>query len=103
PAKTELRNLPERIWSDAYRITSEMAMHRLSRLILIAPLFLVACATTTQQEPQIQRISPEELEQIMPKPVPNVTLDEIVELSKQGNTSDRIINKIKATNSRYEL
>lgn len=69
---------------------------------LAAALLLTACATT-QQEPQVKRISPEELEQIMPKPVPNVTLDEIIELSKQGNTPEQIINKIKASNSRYDL
>ena len=68
-----------------------------------AVLFLSACATTTQQEPQIKRISPEELEQIMPKAVPNVTLDEIVTLSKQGNSPEQIINRIKASNSRYDL
>ena len=79
-------------------------MRGLSTLFTIsAVLFLTACATTTQQEPQIERISPEELERIMPKPVPNVTLDEIVTLSKQGNSPEQIINRIKASNSRYDL
>lgn len=80
-------------------------MRGLSILFTIsAALFLTACATTTtQQEPQIKRISPEELEQIMPKPVPNVTLEEIITLSKQGNSPEQIINRIKASNSRYDL
>lgn len=64
---------------------------------------LAGCATTPAQAPQIQRISPEELERIMPKPVPNLTLDEIVQLSKQGMTAEQIIEKIKASNSRYDL
>lgn len=78
-------------------------MRGLSLTSLVAALFLTACATTQQQEPEVKRISPEELEQIMPKPVPNVTLDEIIELSKQGNTPEQIINKLKASNSRYDL
>jgi len=72
--------------------------------ILMTALFLTACATTSQQqEPQIKRISAEELEQIMPKPVPNVTLDEIIALSKQGTPPNQIIEKIKTSNSRYDL
>ena len=57
---------------------------RLSRIILLGTLLVLlsACASTPPQEPQIQRISPEELERIMPKPVPNLSLDEIVRLSK---------------------
>jgi hypothetical protein len=64
---------------------------------------LSACATTPEQAPQIQRISPEELERIMPKPIPNLSLDEIVKFSKDGVAPEQIIEKIKASNSRYEL
>jgi hypothetical protein len=64
---------------------------------------LSGCAANTVQEPQIERISPEELERIMPKPLPNLTLDQIVELSKAGSTPEQIIDKIKASNSRYSL
>jgi hypothetical protein len=78
-------------------------MRTLSLATLVATFFLSACATTQLQEPEVKRISPEELEQLMPKAVPNVTLDEIVELSKQGNTPEQIINKLKASNSRYDL
>jgi hypothetical protein len=75
------------------------------RLILgISLLMLVSgCATTQPQAPQIQRISPEELEQIMPKPVPNLSLNELVVLSNSGISADEIIERIKATDSRYEL
>jgi len=64
---------------------------------------LAGCAATPAHDPQIQRISSEELERIMPKPVPNLTLDEIIQLSKQGMTAEQIIEKIKASNSRYDL
>lgn len=71
--------------------------------VIFILLTLSACATTQQQEPQVKRISPEELERIMPKPAPNVTLEEIVALSKQGTPADQIIEKIKASNSHYDL
>ena len=62
----------------------------------LAALVLVAsCASTPPQVPQIQRISPEELERIMPKPVPNLTLDGIVELSQAKVSADEIIQKIR--------
>lgn len=66
-------------------------------------LLLGGCATTAVQQPQIDRISPEELERIMPKPAPNLSLDEIVRLSKAGTPPQQIIDQIKATNSRYDL
>lgn len=66
-------------------------------------LLLTGCATTAVQEPQIKRISQEELERLMPKPTPNLTLDEIVKLSKAKTPPEEIIEKIKASNSTYEL
>ena len=63
---------------------------------------LASCATAPKQEPQIQRISPEALEQVMPKPVPNLTLEEIVHLSK-NTPPEIVIEKIKASNSQYDL
>ena len=75
------------------------------RLILgISLLMLVSgCATTQPQAPQIQRISAEELERIMPQALPNLTLNELVVLSNSGMTPDQIIERIKATDSRYDL
>lgn len=66
-------------------------------------VLLAGCATTAMQEPRIERISPEELERLMPKPVPNLTLDEIVKMSQSGTSAQAIIAKIKETNSRYDL
>ncbi|WP_244948304.1 hypothetical protein [Methylovorus glucosotrophus] len=65
-------------------------------------MLLAACATTGQQEPQVKRISPEELERLMPKPVPNISLEELVQLSKT-TPPDELIAKIKASNSQYDL
>ena len=75
------------------------------RLIFAVSLLMLVsgCATTQPQAPQIQRISAEELERIMPQAVPNLSLNELVVLSNSGMTPDHIIERIKATDSRYEL
>lgn len=70
---------------------------------LVAILLATGCASVPEQAPQIQRISPEELERIMPKPVPNLSLDEIVQLSKAKVSADDIIQKIKDSASQYAL
>lgn len=69
---------------------------------MTALLLLTACATTGNQEPQIKRISAEELDRIMPKPVPNVSLDELVALSKI-TPPEQLIEKLKASNTQYAL
>ena len=66
-------------------------------------LAIAGCASTPPQAPQIQRISPEELERIMPKPVPNLSLEEIVKLSSAKVSADEIIQKIKDSQSQYNL
>lgn len=73
------------------------------RYLLLSVLLLAGCATTPAEPPQIQRISSEELERILPKPVPNLPLDEVVRLSRAGEGPDAIIGKIRETHSRYEL
>jgi hypothetical protein len=40
---------------------------------------------------------------MLPPPVATATLEEVVADSKAGKTADEIIDKIKDTNSRYEL
>ena len=76
-------------------------------LILMASLFvtliLSGCASTGTQTGKVERITPEELAKLIPPPVATVSLDEIVADSKAGKTSEDIIAKIKASNSRYEL
>jgi len=66
-------------------------------------LVVAGCASAPPHAPQIQRISPEELERIMPKPVPNLTLDEVVQLSQAKVSADEIIQKIKDSQSQYNL
>ena len=78
-------------------------MHSKHILMIAALALLSACATNMPQEPPIKRISPEELARIMPKPVPNLSLGEIVRLSKAGTSPGLIIEKIQATNSLYDL
>jgi hypothetical protein len=70
---------------------------------LISIFSFTGCATNTAKPAQIDRITPEELAKIMPPPVAVVSLDEIVLDTKQGKTPDFIIEKIKTSNSRYEL
>jgi len=78
-------------------------MRAITGILLGSLLALLAGCATTQTQPQIKRISPEELERIMPKPMPNLSLDEIVKLSKANTPPQQIIDKIKSTNSRYDL
>jgi len=70
-------------------------------------LVLAGCATSSHQQsmklPQIDRISEAELARIMPVPVAALSLDEVVKLSQAGNSADQIIEKIKISNSLYDL
>ena len=66
-------------------------------------MLLTGCATTPMQQPPVARISPEELERIMPKPVPSLSLDVVVALSKASTPAEQIIEKIKVSNSHYDL
>lgn len=68
-------------------------------------LLLAGCASTPSQEqqPKISRLTPEELDRLMPKPVPNLSLDEIVRLSQSGEKPEAIIARIRETHSGYNL
>ncbi len=72
-------------------------------LIVMSMLILSACASTPQREPEIQRISAEELDKLLPPPVAALSLDEIVQLSKQGMRAEEIIKKIQESKSQYVL
>ncbi len=73
--------------------------------VLLAGILVAGCATNQEKTatPQIQRISAEALEQLLPKPDPNLTYDELVRLSREGVSPDSIIEKIKQSNSSYAL
>lgn len=71
--------------------------------ILAVLLSVTGCASVPHQSPPIQRISPEELDRLMPKPIPNITLEELVKLSQAKLAADEIIKKIKDSQSSYDL
>lgn len=73
--------------------------------VCVAVLGLSACATTANspKQPEIQRISAEELEKLIPPAVATVTLEELLADAKQGKTPDELIEKIKVSHSRYHL
>ncbi|MDI1300108.1 hypothetical protein [Methylotenera sp.] len=75
--------------------------------IFAACLALTACASNNQYSsanPQkIDRISEEELARIMPKPIATLSLDDLINLTKSGVTADDLIEKIRASNSSYDL
>lgn len=75
-------------------------------LLSIAMLCLSACASQqarVAQQPDTNQISAAELEAMIPAATASVSLDELVADAKQGKTPDEIIEKIKASDSRYEL
>lgn len=75
--------------------------------ILILSLLLIACASNNQRSDvrsqKIDRISEEELSRIMVKPIATLSLDDLVRLTKEGATVDQIIEKIRISNSSYDL
>ncbi|MDO9151395.1 MAG: hypothetical protein Q7U33_08470 [Methylotenera sp.] len=79
--------------------------HTYFALLMLVSL-ATGCATDGRQagaHPQIDRVSAEALEKMMPQPHPVLSLDEIVTLSKQGLSHEQIIQKIKETDSSYAL
>jgi len=68
--------------------------------------FLSGCASLEekpQPAPVIQRLSAEELAQIMPKPVTQISFEALVSLSKSGLTPAQVIEKLKETDTSYDL
>lgn len=66
-----------------------------------------SCATSpnkaTNNQAEIERITPEQLAKILPAPVAYLSLEDIIKLSQNNTPSDVLIQKISASNSRYEL
>jgi len=75
--------------------------------ILILSFVLIACVSNGQRSEirtqKIDRISEEELSRIMPKPIAVLSLDDLVRLTKEHLTADEIIEKIRYSNSFYDL
>ena len=76
-------------------------------LMFLVSLVLSGCATQGQQfqgnSQKIDRISEAELARIMPQPRATLSVDDLVKLTKEGDTADQIIEKIKTSNSSYDL
>lgn len=76
-------------------------------IIFTACLTLAACASNSQysnaNSQKIDRISEEELARIMPKPIATLSLDDLVSMSKSGMKADDLIEKIRLSNSSYDL
>jgi len=73
--------------------------------IFILSWLLSGCASTGQSPTRgvVERISPEELQKLIPPAVASLSIEELLADSKAGKTPEEIIEKIKASNSRYEL
>lgn len=71
--------------------------------VTMALVLVAGCAGSLQKPPQIERITAEELEHLLPQPAPNLGTDEIVELSRQGLTPEAIMDRIRQSGSRYAL
>lgn len=70
-------------------------------------LLVSGCATTAKDSsgegPRIDRISAEELARLIPPPVAKLTTDDLVRLTREGQSAEQIIAQIKATDSMYDL
>ena len=72
-------------------------------ILTIGVMLLMAGCATNGSQANIERITPEQLAKILPQPVANLSLDEIVTLSQEGVNANEIIKKINASHSSYEL
>ena len=75
-------------------------------LIFSVALGLSGCASQAhrgEKSPHIDRISEEEQMLMLPTPLALLSLDDLVKLSKDGVTAEKIIEKIKQTHSLYDL
>ena len=80
---------------------------RIIKLLMEALILVLlsGCATSPENKapPQLERISAKDLDRIMTKPPPVLTLDQIARLSQEGSSPEDIIEKIKQTGSSYQL
>ena len=75
---------------------------------LFSLVFLAGCASNGTHDlalrsPEIERISPAELEALMPQPVPAMPLEEVVRLSKSGLPPEQLIEKIRQAGAVFNL
>lgn len=75
-------------------------------LSIFAVIILLSGCASSGQSPsrgEVERISPEELQKLVPPAVATVSLEELLADSKAGKTPEQLIEKIKTSNSRYDL
>ena len=76
-------------------------------IIIFLALLMISCASTIQHSylrtPKIDRISAEELNSILTKSITPLSLNDVVRLTKEGVSTDQIIEKIRISNSVYHL
>lgn len=87
-------------------------LSRLSRIALIAAVCAITgalaggCASGLRDaggNPVLERATPVEMARAAPPPVPRMTADELVRLSQAGEPPARIIERIRATRTRFGL
>lgn len=72
---------------------------------ILLVLIVAGCASQPHEtaSPKIDRLTPEELARITPQPVAKLSLEDIVNMSKRGNSAEQIIARIQASDSLYDL
>jgi len=76
--------------------------------VIFSAVLLAGCATTdtnnkSSENNKIERISDAELDKLIPKPVPNLELSQLVELSRSGMSADDLIARIQQSGTHYAL
>ncbi len=66
---------------------------------------LVGCASQPYEtaRPKIDRLTPEGLTRATPQPPARLSLDDIVGMSKRGDSAEQVIARIQASDSIYDL
>lgn len=73
--------------------------------IILSLLSLVGCASV-QEKPQAQvidRLTEEQLASMMPKPVSQLNYESLLALAKSGSTPAQMIEKLKETDTSFDL
>lgn len=81
-----------------------MQYRPLSLLFCASAALLAGCASTPPAEPpKIERLTGAELEARLPAPIAAVSLDDVIAMTKRGDSAERIIEKLDATHSNHRL
>lgn len=78
-------------------------MHKCLVIFSICLLASCASAPKPQQVQKIERLTKEELANIMPAPVSQLSFESLLEMSRQGESADAVITKLKETDTSFDL